>query len=174
MVTADDVVALVGLLERNGIAYWIAGGWGVDALVGKVTRDHHDLDLHIDLDQVVDVTSLLEDRGYTETIDQAPVRIEMTHPSGNVVDLHPLRIVSDGSGHGPMFDGGSWVIPADGLSAQGAIKDVTVSCVSVAEQIRDHCEFEPRAVDWDDMELLAETFGVNLPYPYDEPRTTLH
>ena len=174
VVTADDVVALIGLLERKRLAYWIAGGWGIDALVGRVTRDHHDLDLHIDLDRVVEVTRLLEDWGYTKTLDQAPVRIKMTHPSGKVVDLHPLRIDSDGSGHGPMLDRGNWVIPVEGLNGQGTIKDLTVSCVSVGELIRDHCEFEPRAVDWDDMELLAETFGFHLPYPYDGPRTTLH
>ena len=73
-----------------------------------------------------------------------------------------------------MFDGGNWVISVDGLNGQGAINDMTVSCVSVAEQIRDHCEFEPRAVDWGDMELIAETCGVNLPSPYDEPRNTFH
>jgi hypothetical protein len=71
-----------------------------------------------------------------------------------------------------MFDGGSWVMPADGLDCDGTIKDETVSCVSVSEQIRDHCEFEPRAVDWDDMHLLAGAFGVNLPHPYDRPRPT--
>lgn len=174
MVTADDVIVLIGLLERKQLAYWIAGGWGIDALIRRVTRNHHDLDLHIDLDEVVEVTNLLEDWGYTKTINQAPVRIELTHPSGKVVDLHPLRIDSDGSGHAPMSDGGSWVIPVDGLNGQGAIKDMTVSCVSVAEQIRDHCEFEPREVDWNDMEILSETFGVHLPYPYNEPRTTLH
>jgi lincosamide nucleotidyltransferase A/C/D/E len=173
-VTADDVVALIGLLKRKRLTYWIAGGWGIDALVGRVTREHHDLDLHIDLDQVADVMSLLEDWGYTKTIDQAPVRIEMTHPSGKVVDLHPLRIDSDGSGHGPMFDGDSWVIPVGGLEGQGTIKDMAVLCISVSEQIRDHCEFEPRSTDWHDMELLAEAFGIPLPSPYDRPRTTFH
>ena len=174
MFTADDVVALVGLLQSKGLRYWIAGGWGIDALVGTVTREHHDLDLHIDVDQVADVAILLEDLSYTKTIDQAPVRIEMAHPSGKVVDLHPLRIDSDGSGHGTMLNGGDWAIPADGLNDQGTIKGMTVTCISVAEQIRDHCEFEPRAVDWDDMELLAEAFGVRLPPPYDRPRTRFH
>lgn len=171
MISGKDVVALVGLLKRERLAYWIAGGWGIDALLGRVTRDHHDLDLHIDLNQVEDVTSLLEALGYTTSIDQSPIRIEMTHPSGKVVDLHPLRIGSDGSGHGPMFDGGSWSISSAGLNAHGSIEGVTVACVSVAEQIRDHCEFEPRTIDRDDMGLLAREFGISLPSPYDRPGT---
>ena len=33
--TAEDVVALYGLLEELGIEIWIDGGWGVDALLGE-------------------------------------------------------------------------------------------------------------------------------------------
>jgi len=82
MFSADDVVTLVEVLQRKQIAYWIAGGWGIDALVRRITREHHDLDLHIDVDRIADVTSFLSERGYAKTIDEAPVRIAMTHPSG--------------------------------------------------------------------------------------------
>jgi len=169
LIDAEDVLTLIGVLERRRLSYWIAGGWGVDALLGRITRDHHDLDLHIDLSELEDVVSLLAGLGYSRTIDQPPVRIEMTHPSGKVVDLHPLRIASDGSGSGPMVDGGTWLIPSDGLNSQGIIKGTTVSCVSVAEQIRDHCEFAPRDSDREAMELLSESFGFDLPSPFAEP-----
>ena len=52
MFSADDVVTLVEVLQRKQIAYWIAGGWGIDALVRRITREHHDLDLHIDVDRI--------------------------------------------------------------------------------------------------------------------------
>ncbi|MDQ0908982.1 hypothetical protein QFZ22_004967 [Streptomyces canus] len=42
---ADDVLHVLNLLRRAGTEVWIGGGWGIDALVGRQTRDHRDLDL---------------------------------------------------------------------------------------------------------------------------------
>ena len=36
--TPQRVLALLDLLE--GLAVWVDGGWGVDALVGRQTREH--------------------------------------------------------------------------------------------------------------------------------------
>ena len=44
----SDVLQIAGSLERTNIAYWLAGGWGVDALVGTQLRYHGDLDLVVD------------------------------------------------------------------------------------------------------------------------------
>ena len=38
MINAHDVVDLLNAAEGLGIAVWIGGGWGVDALVGSQTR----------------------------------------------------------------------------------------------------------------------------------------
>jgi lincosamide nucleotidyltransferase A/C/D/E len=42
---AQDVVEFLELCEQNGIEIIIDGGWGVDALLGKQTRIHEDLDI---------------------------------------------------------------------------------------------------------------------------------
>jgi hypothetical protein len=34
MMTATDVLEVLGRLEAAGLAVWVDGGWGVDALVG--------------------------------------------------------------------------------------------------------------------------------------------
>jgi hypothetical protein len=44
----SDVLEIARSLERANIAYWLAGGWGVDALVGTQLRYHGDLDLAVD------------------------------------------------------------------------------------------------------------------------------
>jgi len=54
----SDVLQIAGSLERTNIAYWLAGGWGVDALVGTQLRYHGDLDLVVD-DLAADRTPLL-------------------------------------------------------------------------------------------------------------------
>ena len=42
-----DVLELLDVLENHGIAVWLSGGWGVDALRGRQTREHADLDITI-------------------------------------------------------------------------------------------------------------------------------
>lgn len=43
-----EVTRVVRSLERAGVACWLAGGWGLDALVGSETRWHADVDVVID------------------------------------------------------------------------------------------------------------------------------
>ena len=59
---ATEVVAVVAALERSGCRVWLEGGWGVDALAGRQTRAHRDLDVAIDAAQeaVVRATSMLD------------------------------------------------------------------------------------------------------------------
>jgi hypothetical protein len=45
----QSVLAVVDLLEADGIDVWLDGGWGVDALLERPTRGHDDLDLVVDL-----------------------------------------------------------------------------------------------------------------------------
>lgn len=45
--TADDVLEIIGRLDAAGVRWWVHGGWGMDALLGKETRPHDDLDLAV-------------------------------------------------------------------------------------------------------------------------------
>jgi aminoglycoside-2''-adenylyltransferase len=47
-VRPEDVIEVLETLDRRGIHVWIDGGWGVDALIGKQTREHLDLELAVD------------------------------------------------------------------------------------------------------------------------------
>jgi lincosamide nucleotidyltransferase A/C/D/E len=42
-VTGEDVLEILAALDGFGV--WIGGGWGIDALAGRQTRPHDDLDL---------------------------------------------------------------------------------------------------------------------------------
>jgi hypothetical protein len=39
------VIAVRSLLSDLTVPYWIAGGWAIDLAVGRVTRDHADVDI---------------------------------------------------------------------------------------------------------------------------------
>ncbi|MEV6796007.1 hypothetical protein AB0M87_29330 [Streptomyces sp. NPDC051320] len=40
MMTAAGVHSVLAVLPAAGVDTWIAGGWGIDALVDHQTRDH--------------------------------------------------------------------------------------------------------------------------------------
>ena len=52
MLEASDLLAVLGQLDRAGVVIWLDGGWGVDALLGRQSRPHQDLDLVIDRDDL--------------------------------------------------------------------------------------------------------------------------
>jgi lincosamide nucleotidyltransferase A/C/D/E len=43
-----ELLLVIGSLESEGIPYWLAGGWGVDVLLGRQTRRHKDVDVVIE------------------------------------------------------------------------------------------------------------------------------
>src|SRR4051812_37627781 len=97
-----EVLEVLADLRGVGCRVWVAGGWGVDALVGHQTRPHRDLDLAVDADHESAAIPALEDRGYHIETDWRPVRVELAAPCRGWVDLHP--VVFDSSGHGRQAD----------------------------------------------------------------------
>jgi hypothetical protein len=45
MLDTRDVLVILDQLDRAGLVVWLDGGWGVDALLGRRSRHHQDLDL---------------------------------------------------------------------------------------------------------------------------------
>jgi lincosamide nucleotidyltransferase A/C/D/E len=64
--TAEDVADLIALLEHHGLEVYVDGGWAVDAVLGKQTRPHDDLDIALPHAQVPRLRALLDARGFHE------------------------------------------------------------------------------------------------------------
>ena len=47
MVRTEDACEIIQLALQNGIKVYVDGGWGVDALLGRETRIHNDIDLFV-------------------------------------------------------------------------------------------------------------------------------
>ncbi len=60
--SGDAVVELIQLFDQNGFEVIVDGGWGVDALLGKQTRSHTDLDIALQHKDVPKLRVLLEAR----------------------------------------------------------------------------------------------------------------
>lgn len=157
--TADDVAQILGDLEEAGVTAWVDGGWGVDALVGRTTRDHADLDLAIDRAELADVTRALESAGFRH--DAAvepglPARLVMRDERGRQVDVHPLRFDASGDGWQQLSEDGSrWGrYPAGGLAGWGSVAGRRVRCLTAELQVRFHQGYELTDKDRHDLELL--------------------
>jgi len=150
-----EVLAVLGDLDRAGCRVWVGGGWGVDALVGRQTRAHRDLDLAVDATDEGEALDVLARRGYRVETDWRPVRVELVAPGRGRVDVHAVTFSGDGSGHGrqPGLDGTAFDYPPEALGS-GRLGGRTVPCLTRDQQVLFHQGYPPRAVDLHDLALL--------------------
>ncbi|WP_370972378.1 nucleotidyltransferase domain-containing protein [Amycolatopsis sp. cg9] len=155
---ARTVLRVLAAVAPNEV--WLAGGWGIDALLGRQTRDHGDLDLLHRSEQEPAVRRALGTLGYHETLDLRPVRFVLSD-GATELDLHPLVFAENGSatqkadGEGAVFR-----YPAD-CFVTGSVDGVEVPCISAAQQIFFHQGYAPRPRDLADMRHLREAFGAD-------------
>lgn len=162
--TAAHVLAATRALEADGVRFWVAGGWGVEAVTGVATRKHSDLDLVVadyESDEPA-VRCTLEKLGYRR-IDVREGEFWMA----------PCSLLQDTSGHQVEILGLNWsnLGPALGLTspsssaplhpaherelfAVGTIAGVPVACLSAKVQLLFHGGFQPRGVDRYDLRHL--------------------
>jgi lincosamide nucleotidyltransferase A/C/D/E len=151
--SVEELLGVVALLRAVGCRFWLEGGWGVDALVGRQTRPHRDIDVDIDGAFEGEVLSALADRGYVVETDWRPNRVELRAPGRGWVDVHPLVLDDAGNARQAAFDGGWHEWPVGSFTV-GRIDDVPVPCVSVEAQRLFRTGYELRQSDRHDLALL--------------------
>jgi lincosamide nucleotidyltransferase A/C/D/E len=163
-VQPDEVLTVIAALQAGSHRVWIDGGWGVDALLGEVTRPHEDVDLVVELAALGAVFDCLSRLGFSVTEDLSPVRVVMRSDDGRQVDLHPVTFDDNGTGWqvAAAPDGSDCPYPADGFTV-GRILDVAVPCLSAELQLEHHSGYPPRDRDREDMTRVAIRFGLDLP-----------
>ena len=148
----SEVARIAGWLAARGIVYQCNGGCAVDALVGRQTRPHRDLDVFLDAAAVADAVAWLEQDGYRVAEDWLPVRVEL-RAEGRAVDLHPMRLEPNGDGVQALLDGGSVVHPVASRTI-GRVGGVPVVVADAARLMALRQGYELRAVDRHDLKLL--------------------
>lgn len=162
MFEARDVIGVLTLLEEAGCEVWIGGGWGIDALVGRVTREHSDLDLMHRATQESAVIAALHGAGFAEVdaVPGRPARFVMVGPGGLMLDLHPLHFGQGGAAVQKLDESGTTLDYPAAAFTTGTIEGTTVRCLSAAQQVYFHQGYEPRRRDLHDMAMLREAFGI--------------
>ncbi|HEY5601361.1 MAG TPA: nucleotidyltransferase family protein, partial [Patescibacteria group bacterium] len=134
---ASDVVKLYDLLESEGIKVWLDGGWAVDALLGKQTRPHTDLDIVVGEKDLPKLRNLLQDRGYkdVERDDTRDCNFVLGDSKGHEVDIHAIVFDQKGNGiYGPVENGE--MFPADSLTGEGEVRGKKVRCISAKYMVK--------------------------------------
>jgi lincosamide nucleotidyltransferase A/C/D/E len=160
---AEEAARVVDAFERAGVAVWLDGGWGVDALLGEQVREHDDLDLVIELSASSTLTEVLASLGYAHVAGDLPSSFVLVDDVGRQVDVHPVAFDAEGGGVYRMEDGRDWTYPAEGFSGRGRVGGLPVRCLDPATQVLVHSGYELTAKDYLELRLLHERFGVELP-----------
>ena len=166
-----QVAALYLDLEADEIELWLIGGWGVDALLGRQTREHHDLDVLVELASLERFRQRLHDLGFEfqyvwddETwwvhddawsgSDDQPTAFVYAHRDGREIDVHMIRREHDGTVTT------LWTAPhqltADGLNGSGVVGAQPVRCLTAEMQRQAHSGYELPPHQVADLQLLAK------------------
>ncbi len=171
--TSAGVIELYSNLSDLGIQIWIDGGWGVDALLGKQTRYHNDLDIAIQEKDLPKFREFLEAKGYKEIKleDAKPWNFVLGDNKGHKVDVHVIVLDNKGNGIYGLEENGQ-MYPADSLTGNGIIDDKPVKCISPEWMIKFHSGYEFKEKDFKDVSVLCKKFGIDMPKEFDRFKKT--
>lgn len=99
------------LFGRQGIAYWLFGGWAVDFYLRAVTRSHDDIDIAVWRRDLAVVAALLEKDGWISAASGAEDGYTTYQRDGVRLDLAFLERADDGAVYTPLRAGRAWWPP---------------------------------------------------------------
>jgi lincosamide nucleotidyltransferase A/C/D/E len=162
--TVKEVLDITELLEDTGITVWLDGGWGVDALLGRQTRTHGDLDIAVQHKNVPKLRKLLESRGYRDVPrpDTKDWNFVLGDDQGHEVDVHSFTYDAEGRHiHGIEY-------PADSLTGVGSVNGRAVKCIAAEYMVRFRTGYELRATEIQDIRALHKHFGIPIPKEHED------
>lgn len=154
------------LMQEAGIDTWLQGGWGIDALLGRQTREHKDLGLLITVDDVARLLRLLyahgfvlkhtweENRWVVEDGEKVPTAFDLGCDDGSELDFHAVRFGGDDVIL-PEWSRGLAFSRAD-LGGIGLLDGIPVRCCSAEMQLRVHAGYNLPSYQKEDMRRLQE------------------
>jgi len=147
MVTCFDVCEILEMLSEASVKVFLDGGWGVDALIGRETRIHNDIDLFVEKKDYCITISVITGKGYREVIMDYTTDSHTVwkDDNGRIIDLHCFEYVEDGI----LYDG--YTFPF---------------CINPEAQVQFHLGYEYDENDVHDVLLLCRTFNLEIPEQY--------
>ncbi len=160
VMTGHDVLRVLDALHVNGVSPIIEGGWGVDALLGRQTRAHVDVDLIVTEAERDDTLDTLDGLGYDQVLSTAAGRLSIGQRDGRTIDLHIID-----TGFVQQTSEGPFRYPDGMLQGRGLIVGRPVRCLTAEGQILTHADHDLSDFGRADLFLLADQVGARLYYP---------
>lgn len=162
MVTYFDACEILEMLSEASVKVFLDGGWGVDALIGRETRIHNDIDLFVEKKDYCITISVITGKGYREVIMDYTTDSHTVwkDDNGRIIDLHSFEYVEDGI----LYEG--YTFPSETFSGKGKIGNIEVSCINPEAQVQFHLGYEYDENDVHDVLLLCRTFNLEIPEQY--------
>jgi lincosamide nucleotidyltransferase A/C/D/E len=174
----EDVLRVVSALEAAAVPFFLAGGWGIDALAGRQSRSHDDLDVVVDdyernLHRAVDALKPLGFRLVASYERRAwmPKNSVLEDDTGRRVDLDSLNweILAREFGP-PSADGADRDVFEHRVFTEGTVGGTQVPCLSANVQLLYHTRFELTRPHQHDITLLRDELGASVPDASSRPR----
>ncbi len=154
-----DVIQVYDALSAQGIGIWIDGGWCVDALLGRQTRDHSDLDIAVSRRDERGARAVLLSLGFVNAARQGSSEwnYAMTDGLNRSVDVHVFEYDERGANtYGVPY-------PQGALAGTGTVAGREVRCVAAGWMFVFKTAYPPSEKDLQDVGALAEKFGFQVP-----------
>jgi lincosamide nucleotidyltransferase A/C/D/E len=160
----SDVVELLDFLEHNGVEVYVDGGWAVDALLGRQTRSHDDLDIAIPHHQMPLLRRLMATREFHERprADSWECNFVLADAGARQLDVHSYTLDAAGKNVGGV------PYEAEHLTGSGVIAGRLVRCIDPGWLVKFHTGYKVDERDHQDVRLLCERFGLVLPDEYSK------
>ena len=128
--TLADVLQLLDWTDVAVVEVWLDGGWGVDALLGRQTRPHADVDVVIRAGQLEAFIEALAGHGFRPLGGPGATawNFLLGRPDAVVVDVHAVVFDADGAAVLEPADAGN-VYPPGSLTGRGGLGHRTLGCV---------------------------------------------
>ena len=156
------IKAVVNALGAAGISAWLFGGWGLDARIGRITREHGDIEFWLERTDAGRSKALLAEAGATVLATQPPV--ESCEFTWDGVDFSTAYFdrQPDGSFIQLLGRWSDWLFPPESFGDEpGTLDGTPVLAMSVAGMIAMKEQFPNlrngrpwRQKDIDDLEIL--------------------
>jgi lincosamide nucleotidyltransferase A/C/D/E len=156
--TRQDAVEIYLLLATRGVTVWVDGGFCVDALVGRSTREHSDLDIAVERQDADALCAVLANEGFSKLAREDSSEWSFVLSDGRRhVDVHVFAYDAAGKNiYGIVYPYGS-------LTGSGELDGVKVACVAPEWMFRFKTAYAPTAKDIADVTALAQRFGFGIP-----------
>jgi lincosamide nucleotidyltransferase A/C/D/E len=169
IMNASDVVEILSWLEQHGIDVWLNGGWGVDALLGRQTREHEDLDITISAADRTAYTAAMAAAGFRTYGVDNDFNWVLADARGRLVDVHLVDFTQTtlNAAGVNMYGPAGLPFEVGSLEGRGTIGAKAVKCETAEVQLRGHTTYQPDETDYRDVLALCQAFDLEIPAVFE-------